>query len=637
MKRIISLTLSLLMLFASVFAFAGCGREVKHEGALRIGTTELPKNLNPYSSTAASSTFFVGLFYDTLLGSDETPVGYMEEEGYIFPDGTEYIPTDPKENPLAFTDNLLYAEGALPKKEGSVYGYEYFTPTEEQWQAQCERESIIFGEDENGNKINETEEEFLARAEETVPRDNWMRFRFKVVEGYSWNDGTPFTAEDIKFTFDYIVKYSGSLASQAYFLTDYYESYADDGDFVFILSSNNYTSMKSICNSIVILPKHIWQTVKSPASERNLDPVGTGPYYIADGDYIEGSTITVTFRDDYAESLAKEEFAYDPIANISVILMSNEDVLIKALQDGNIDLMLDTVGSSKAYAVSSSGSYSNVKISSVKNEFVTTLLFNVGEYGIFNEKNLNGYSCEIRKAISLCIDQDILITDVLHGMGDKVGDCLVQDYYAHAYVDENGNYVYHETNVDAANALLDTTSYKMDANGSRGLTFTVYTNKGNEVAVMAIASQLKKIGITLEYEQATSTYSDVIKQYNNADFDIIINSVTFAPDKLLMFDARYGVYSGGSPRVFNYSGIIDETLIGMMEVMEKTADTTKQYELCREVQAYIADLAIEIPLYSEKTITFYSEKNFKGWIETDAASIWNSNSIRYLKPTTAEN
>ena len=28
---------------------------------------------------------------------------------------------------------LLEYEGALPKKEGSVYGYEYFDPTEEQW------------------------------------------------------------------------------------------------------------------------------------------------------------------------------------------------------------------------------------------------------------------------------------------------------------------------------------------------------------------------------------------------------------------------------------------------------------------------------------------------------------------------
>lgn len=607
-----------------------CGRQDKYADSLRIGTTDLPKNLNPYSSTASSSTFFVSLFYNTVLGSNTVPADYVEGQPYTFPDGKVYTPNDPTRNPLAFEDGLLYAEGALPKQEGSIYGYEYFDPTEEQWKKQCEKESIVFGYDESGNAINETEEEFMERALLTVPNKNWMRFRFKVVEGYTWNDGTPFTAEDIKFTFDYIVKHAGSLGSQAYFLTDYHSSEVVDGDFVFILSSNNYTAMKSICNSIVIIPKHIWQTVRNPSKEKNLNPVGTGAYYIKEGDYIEGSTITVSFRDDYDEALTKEMFAYNPIKNISVILMSNEDVLINALREGSIDLMMDNVTSSKAYAVSNNSAYSNILISSVHNDFVTTLLFNVGDNGAFKDGGFNGYSYEIRKAISLCIDQQTLINDVLHGMGVKVGDCLVQDYYDHAYLDENGNYVYHETNVDAANALLDTTSYKMDANGSRGITLSVFASPDKEVTVKALASQLKKIGITLEYDQATSTYSEDIKQYNNADFDMIINSVAFSADQLLMFDARYGVYPSGGPRVFNYSGIVDQTLIDMMKTMEKTANTEEQYKICREIQKYIADLAIEIPLFAENTITFYSESRYTGWIEVDGSSIWNSYSIRYL-------
>ncbi len=628
MKKIISV---LLLVSVLVLMIPSCGRQDKYADSLRIGTTDLPKNLNPYSSTASSSTFFVSLFYNTVLGSNTVPADYVEGQPYTFPDGKVYTPNDPTRNPLAFEDGLLYAEGALPKQEGSIYGYEYFDPTEEQWKKQCEKESIVFGYDESGNAINETEEEFMERALLTVPNKNWMRFRFKVVEGYTWNDGTPFTAEDIKFTFDYIVKHAGSLGSQAYFLTDYHSSEVVDGDFVFILSSNNYTAMKSICNSIVIIPKHIWQTVRNPSKEKNLNPVGTGAYYIKEGDYIEGSTITVSFRDDYDKALTKEMFAYNPIKNISVILMSNEDVLINALREGSIDLMMDNVTSSKAYAVSNNSAYSNILISSVHNDFVTTLLFNVGDNGAFKEGGFNGYSYEIRKAISLCIDQQTLIDDVLHGMGVKVGDCLVQDYYDHAYLDENGNYVYHETNVDAANALLDTTSYKMDANGSRGITLSVFASPDKEVTVKALASQLKKIGITLEYDQATSTYSEDIKQYNNADFDMIINSVAFSADQLLMFDARYGVYPSGGPRVFNYSGIVDQTLIDMMKTMEKTANTEEQYKICRDIQKYIADLAIEIPLFAENTITFYSESRYTGWIEVDGSSIWNSYSIRYLR------
>lgn len=629
MKRILALLLTLAVL-ATLFASCS-GRQDKYADSLRIGTTALPKNLNPYSSTASSSTFFVSLFYNTLLSSALKPVGYEEGETYTFSDGTVYAPADTSVNPLSFTDGLLRAEGALPKKEGSVYGYEYFDPTEEQWQKQCERESIRFGFDEAGNEIVETEEEFMARALIAVPKTNWMRFRFQVTDGYSWNDGTPFTAADIKFTFDYIIKHAGSFGSQAYFLTDYHESSVVDGDFVFVLASNNYTSMKSICNSIVVLPKHIWETVRNPAKEKNLSPVGTGAYYIAEGDYIEDSTITVTLRDDYDAALLADMFAGEPIRNISVILMSNEDVLINALREGSIDLMMDTVKPSKAYAVQNNAGYDAVKVSSVNNEFVTTLLFNVGDNGSFKTGGWNGYSKQIREAISLAINQEQLIHDVLHGMGVKVGDCLVQDYYAHAYMDENGEYVYHRTDVDAANALLDTTSYQKDASGSRGITLTVFATPDNEIVVKAIATQLAPLGISIVYDQATSTYADDIKQQNNPDFDMIVNSVTFTADKLLMYSARYGVYPGtDTVRLFNYAGIIDETLIGMISEMELAANTEEQYAKCREVQKYIADLTIEIPLYSENTITFYTNQKWDGWVEAQGSSIWNSYSIRYL-------
>ncbi len=628
MKKFIALFLSLAIL---VTLLASCGgRQDKYADAFRIGTTALPKNLNPYSSTASSSTFFVSLFYNTLLGSDAIPVGYEAGKTYTFPDGSVYTPVDTTKNPLAFTDGLLEAEGSLPKGEGSLYGYEYFDPTEEQWKAQCERESIRIGFDENGKPLTETEEEFMERALRTVPNTNWMRFRFKVVDGYSWSDGMPFTAEDIKFTFDYIIKHAGSLGSQAYFLTDYYESEVVDGDFVFTLASNNYTSMKSICNSIVILPKHIWQTIRNPAKEKNLSPVGTGAYYIAEGDYIADSTITVTLRENYDETLLGEMFAGEPIQNISVILMSNEDVLINALREGSIDLMMDTVKPSKAYAVENNSDYDAVQISAVNNDFVTTLLFNVGENGAFKLGSFNGYTKEIREAISLCIDQQKLIDDVLHGMGVKVGDCLVQDYYDNAYLDENGNYVYHKTDIAAANALLDNTSYQMDANGSRGITLTVFATPDNEVTVKALATQLAAIGIKIEYDQATSTYAEDIKQNNNADFDMIINTVTFTADKLMMYSARYSVYPTGGVRLFNYSGIIDKKLSQMITEMELTADTEEQYQLCREVQAYIADLAIEIPLFSENTITFYTSQKWDGWVEVRGSSVWNSYSIRYL-------
>ena len=119
---------------------------------------------------------------------------------------------------------------------------------------------------------------------------------------------------------------------------------------------------------------------------------------------------------------------------------------------------------------------------------------------------------------------------------------------------------------------------------------------------------------------------------NQADLYVIINLVTYNADNLLMFNARYGVYPGTeNVRLFNYSGILDWTLIEMMNEMELTSDTAQQYERCRAVQDYLAELCVEIPLYSENTITFYSDQKWDGWIEAEGLSIWNSYSTRYLR------
>ena len=68
----------------------------------------------------------------------------------------------------------------------------------------------------------------------------------------------------------------------------------------------------------------------------------------------------------------------------------------------------------------------------------------------------------------------------------------------------------------------------------------------------------------------------------------------------------------------------------MISEMELAADTEEQYALCREVQKYIADLTIELPLFAENTITFYTSQKWNGWVEVEGSSIWNSYSMRYL-------
>lgn len=621
-----------IMIALALFSLASCTRRGKYEDALRVGTQEIPKTLMPYASTDSANTYVCGLVYNTLLSNVSTPKGYTEGSDYYFTNGDKYEPTNTKENYYLFADGLVGMEGAYPKKDGSNYGFIYYNPTDTEYEKQLKKKNIIKGYDEAGNKIeNESDEAFEIRKNQAVPKTNWMRYRFNVDERYTWNDGEAFTADDIVFTFKYVLKHSGKLASIAFFLDNYFNCYNDNGDFVLELASNKLSDIKTICNSIFIIPEHIWSSISNPNEFNNLEPVGTGAYKLVEDGYIVDSSVCLEFRSDYNEELKKEMFSGDPINKVFLQKLSNEDVMLNAMNQGDIDTCLNSFSASKINQLKSTDKYSNVKICTATNEFVTTLVMNVGENGGFNEDKLNN-SLMVRKAISLAVNQNYIIDTYLYGDGDTVGNGLVQKEYLHALKDENDNYVEHEYNLELANLILDEAGYKKNNDGMRNLNFSILASSTNEVLVNLLSTMFKdNLGINITFELADGQYDESIKQRNNPDFDMIINSVTFSIDKLLMFDARFGVYSSGEPRTWNYSGINNKELSALMNKMDTALTIDEQYEICADVQKMLTEQYVEVPLYTSKSYSLYQESRFTGWVEPQTGTILNGYSFKYLK------
>lgn len=625
-KKRVALLLVLVMICTSMCNLLACNRASKYESAFTVGCYDLPQNLNPYSSSLTANTYVASLLYDTLLGSSSEPYGYVEGEDYYFDNGDLYEPAS-EDNYFLFEDNLFYMEGAYERADNSEYGWVTYTPTTEEYEAKLEQQGIVYGYDELGVANGETWEEFLVRSEEAVPSDNWMEYRFAVRDGYTWSDGEEFTASDVEFTFKYALKYAGQLATIAYFLDSYYDCWVeDDGDFVLQLATNKISDIKTICNSIVIIPEHIWTDIRTPASEKNLSPVGTGTYTLAEDGYIEDQSIALQLREDYNEDLLAEEFAYDPIEYIFLRGISDENVMLNAIQTGDIDYCLDTITTQRAMQILASSSYSNVLISEAPSAYVTTLVFNLGTNGVFSSME---DSLAIRTAISLAIDQQALIDNLLYGKGELVSDGLVASSEPHAWTDDDGNYVYHTTDVELANQILDDLGYTKDSSGMRNLSFSITAGStDSEVLINYIGTMLKEsLGITVTFNLQSTDYSEWIKQRNNPDFDMILNTVTLTSDKLLMFDARFGTYANGSVRTWNVSGVSDDELSELMSQMDTSTDIWEQYEYAELVQESLASLYAEIPLYIGYTHSLYSEMNFTGWTLTSTGSIY----MKYLQ------
>jgi peptide/nickel transport system substrate-binding protein len=113
---------------------------------------------------------------------------------------------------------------------------------------------------------------------------------FTIRQGVKWNNGTPFTAADVAFTFNYIKKFASSKTNDINLGGLDLTSVTQSGNTVTLnFPSPQYMKFEDIAGQ-AILPKSVWSSVTDPATFNDPNPVGTGPYVL--GNYTpEGFTM----------------------------------------------------------------------------------------------------------------------------------------------------------------------------------------------------------------------------------------------------------------------------------------------------------------------------------------------------------
>ncbi|TDT63049.1 peptide/nickel transport system substrate-binding protein [Frigoribacterium sp. PhB116] len=94
-------------------------------------------------------------------------------------------------------------------------------------------------------------------------------------DGVEWSDGEPMTPEDVVYTFD-LIKANPALDLKGAW--QHIDTVEQQGDHVvFHLQTDDVPAME-IIGQTTIVPEHLWSEVDDPATYRNPDPVGTGPF-----------------------------------------------------------------------------------------------------------------------------------------------------------------------------------------------------------------------------------------------------------------------------------------------------------------------------------------------------------------------
>lgn len=112
-------------------------------------------------------------------------------------------------------------------------------------------------------------------------------YLFHLRDGVTWNDGQPFTAQDVAFTFQYIkdhpytwIDSSSVEAAEA----------VDDRTVKIALTKDYAPFLDQVAGTLPILPEHIYSSVSDPAGFK--DPAaltGTGPFKLVDYNQAQGT------------------------------------------------------------------------------------------------------------------------------------------------------------------------------------------------------------------------------------------------------------------------------------------------------------------------------------------------------------
>jgi len=223
---------------------------------------------------------------------------------------------------------------------------------------------------------------------------------FTLRDGISWQDGQPFTAEDVVFTFDYITKGAARTALGVIGAVPVTETVATASNVVTMRLERPFAPFEeAVAGRVPIVPKHVWSEVTDPTRFR--DPaalVGTGPYRLAGYDEAAGSY-------DY---VANESYWLGPpyVKRVQFVPAPNE---LLALQRGEIDIANVTETPDEVLAPLRNDP--RYQLITAPGESNTALHFNLTRGFPFDDKRF-------RQGVAYAVDRADLVKRILLGNGE---------------------------------------------------------------------------------------------------------------------------------------------------------------------------------------------------------------------------
>lgn len=438
-------------------------------------------------------------------------------------------------------------------------------------------------------------------AEDYSVSEDGLTYTFQLRKGVSFTDGTPFTAEDVKFTFDYMKEHpykwvSVSMVEEA--------SVVDEHTVEIKLNKTYNPFLSDVAGSLPILPKHIWENVTEPETFTEPEAaISTGPFILENYDAAAG-TYTLKANEDY--------FYGDVQIDKLVIANVSGGDSKEALLSGEI-AAAPNISYKAAMSLKDSPEYTVLEGPGLS---VTRLYFNFDEEAMAVK--------EIRQAMYHAVNLDEIVEKAYGGAGYAGSAGHVQpgtpwynpDVRQYAYDVETAKKMLSEAGAADSNGdgILEYNGEEM----SYTLTFTENDEKLAELLV----SYMKAVGIELVPQSADD--ATVKAAISEGNFELAFNTNgSFGGDPVFL--SRFAtVGADGAPSVTGQGGTTweSEEYNRIYNESAVEQDDAKRHQQVNELQEIIAEELPCLTLYYKKAVAAYNNTIFDGFYYTpDGISI----------------
>lgn len=307
-----------------------------------------------------------------------------------------------------------------------------------------------------------------------------LSYTFALRSGVTWHDGHPFTARDVKFTFDQILDVNSGSRLRSDFATVDGIDIVDSLTVRFRLNAPFAPLLTLLGYNAGILPEHLLRgrTLTSAIAFNRSKPVGTGPFMV--DRVTPGATISLVRNPAYygpRPGLDRLVFRVVPDVNAQVAQLRAGELDLITIEPANLASVEDVPG---------------IVVSQVP----VVQHWYVG----FHAGNPLFASPLVRRALGYAVDRGAIISGVLRGYGDAPGGTI--PVALREYFDSTVAPIPYAP--DSARMLLGRAGWEpasdgalRNADGER-FAFELLVDKGNptrEQSALAVQQDLKKIGI----------------------------------------------------------------------------------------------------------------------------------------------